>query len=1506
MAHIGIFARSQAQESGDHPEGGDFEVITGSSDQYSECMMPDMGARRRARKRTCQRTRRSNETPPVRRARLDQNNGRRSAVRQNQARDRFRGDGTDPVIDIDSIARIVHVRDRDLLAMAFSYDAEVDYSHFDCVAIGSLTRICKFCDAKLFPDEPSGLCCRKGTIRLDKFSLPPEPLLSLFDGSDPRSRKFIDTIRRYNCCFQMTSLGVSGNIFNQRSDGWMPTFRIQGQIYHLIGSLLPSRNERPQFLQVYFMGDPECQLNHRLGFFDGLERSIVANLQQLLLERNTLVQQFRINLENMTRDEQYAIIRADRVPAYEHPGVYNPPVHDNDVAMILIGADNIHNGGRDIVLKKRGGALLRINELHPSYDALQYPLLFWMGQRTYDYSSHTQYDPRRQEYTDRKLSTNDFYRYHLMIRNDPNLLLMCGPLSNQFWTDMFSKVEAQRLSFLRHEQEKLRADTYQDFTDALAGDLDPAEMGHKVILPSSFTGGPRYMHEKAQDAIAMVRLNGRPDLFITFTCNSNWDEIKSNLSLGQRHSDRHDLISRVFHLKLRKLVELIHKKGLFGSCKGFTYTVEWQKRGLPHAHLLFWMVDRIRPDSIDSIISAELPDQEADPELFKIVSRNLIHGPCGRGHNMNLPCHQHGRCRFNYPKTFNSQTRSDSEGYPQYRRRSPAEGGGFFENSKKQIIDNSWVVPHNPLLCRLFDAHINVEFCHSVKSVKYICKYINKGSDKAIIEVGSANRDRDEIRNYREGRYLSSGEAIWRLLQLDIHDRHPAVVHLQVHLENGQRVYFREDEDRQNLTNRDPPRTTLLGFFELCRDDDFARGLLYSEVPMYYTWSDQGKKFYRRKRGRSVPGHSGIFAYDTIGRIYTVGPRHSECFHLRLLLNHVRGPTSYAALKTVDGNVCSTFREACQQLGLLEDDRQWSLTLTEACYFKMPQQLRRLFALILCECEPADPAHLWRSFQSSLGEDILHEFRRGDIDVQPDDERVLARTLIIIEDICMSMIGKDLSHLGLSSPDRQELDLSDIDISREKDYDKDSLNNFVQSNLTRLVPDQKYAYENIIEAIRLKRGGLFFIDAPGGTGKTFLINLILAQVRKQDKIAVAVASSGIAATLLQGGRTAHSTFKLPLDMNRAERPTCSITRNSARGKMLKECSVIIWDECTMSHKKSLEAVDELLRDLTGRNELMGGIVVVLAGDFRQTLPVIVRGNAADMLDACLKRSALWNRVRSIPLRTNMRVHNTHDPCAECFSKNLLDLGNGIHHVNEEIECMVELSSSFCKVVDNRESLFENVFPSFRLNNTDPEWLCGRAILAPTNAIANDLNDWILSQVPNVSEHLYKSIDTVIDPDQAIHFPSEFLNSLEPSGYPPHNLKLKAGSPIILLRNIDPPRLCNGTRMIVSSLRRNMIEAIISNGAHKGERVFVPRIPLKHEKDVVHFKRLQFPVRLAYAMTINKSQGQTLKVAGVDLTSPCFSHGQLYVACSRVGQPSNLFILSPRGIAKNIVYHEALR
>ena len=141
--------------------------------------------------------------------------------------------------------------------------------------------------------------------------------------------------------------------------------------------------------------------------------------------------------------------------------------------------------------------------------------------------------------------------------------------------------------------------------------------------------------------------------------------------------------------------------------------------------------------------------------------------------------------------------------------------------------------------------------------------------------------------------------------------------------------------------------------------------------------------------------------------------------------------------------------------------------------------------------------------------------------------------------------------------------------------------------------------------------------------------------------------------------------------------------------------------------------------------------------------------------------------------------------------------------------------------------------------------------------------------------------------------------------PSHNLILKVGSPIMLLRNLDAPRLCNGTRLCVKSLMPHVIESTILTGCSKGEDVFIPRIPMIPSDMPFEFKRLQFPVRLAFAMSINKAQGQSLKVAGISLETPCFSHGQLYVACSRVGTGKNLFVFAPDGKTRNVVYESAL-
>lgn len=220
-------------------------------------------------------------------------------------------------------------------------------------------------------------------------------------------------------------------------------------------------------------------------------------------------------------------------------------------------------------------------------------------------------------------------------------------------------------------------------------------------------------------------------------------------------------------------------------------------------------------------------------------------------------------------------------------------------------------------------------------------------------------------------------------------------------------------------------------------------------------------------------------------------------------------------------------------------------------------------------------------------------------------------------------------------------------------------------------------------------------------------------------------------------------------------------------------------------------------------------------------------------------------------------------------------------------------------------MITNVFPNIAQNYLNHQWLSERAILAAKNTDVNATNFTIQNEIPG-EVATYKSIDTVMNQDEVVNYPTEFLNSLDLPGMPPHVLTLKIGVPIILLRNINPPRLCNGTRLAVKRMMNNVIEATILNGKFKGEHVLLPRIPMIPTDMPFDFKRLQFPIRLVFAITINKAQGQSLQVCGLNLENPCYSHGQLYVACSRVGKPADLFIYAPDGQTKNIVYPTALQ
>ncbi|CAI6376445.1 unnamed protein product [Macrosiphum euphorbiae] len=308
--------------------------------------------------------------------------------------------------------------------------------------------------------------------------------------------------------------------------------------------------------------------------------------------------------------------------------------------------------------------------------------------------------------------------------------------------------------------------------------------------------------------------------------------------------------------------------------------------------------------------------------------------------------------------------------------------------------------------------------------------------------------------------------------------------------------------------------------------------------------------------------------------------------------------------------------------------------------------------------------------------------------------------LVLIEDLCVLISYLPLNHYGMPSPNRPATNLVNTDLQRENQYDHGSLATIIMNSESLLTAEQKIIYDRIMLAVAAEQGGFFFLDAPGGTGKTFLISLILAKIRSQQKIALAVASSGIAATLLDGGRTAHSTFKLPLDVYNKPDAMCNIKKNSGIAAVLRKSSIIIWDECTMAHKYSLEALNRTMQDLNSNNKIFGGAILLLSGDFRQTLPVIPRSTFAYESNACLKKSFLWRSVETLRLTINMRVKLQNDPSAQIFSEQLLDIGNGKIELQPNTQCI--LPDNFCTVVQDKNELIQSIFPDIQNNYLNHE------------------------------------------------------------------------------------------------------------------------------------------------------------------------------------------------------------
>ncbi|XP_076393345.1 uncharacterized protein LOC143265402 [Megachile rotundata] len=364
---------------------------------------------------------------------------------------------------------------------------------------------------------------------------------------------------------------------------------------------------------------------------------------------------------------------------------------------------------------------------------------------------------------------------------------------------------------------------------------------------------------------------------------------------------------------------------------------------------------------------------------------------------------------------------------------------------------------------------------------------------------------------------------------------------------------------------------------------------------------------------------------------------------------------------------------------------------------------------------------------------------------------------------------------------------------------------------------------------------LFFIDAPGGTGKTFLLKTLIYSVEKRQKNVIAVAWTGIAASLLPNGTTAHSAFKLPIPV--LSDSNSSVSSNSELGERIRSADLIIWDECSLIEKAALSVIDRLLRD------------------FRQIPPVVSGATEEQVISHSIITHPIWRHFQRRRLITNMGVRNDERQ----FAQYLLNVGDGAANQTGDI---LDLSNENFLHYGNEIELINWCYGDDAVadstTTTTATNFQNNILLTPLNQTCGRLNKIIVEQMPG-EYFTYTSTDSIVsdEPNLINRYPVEHLNTITLSGMPHHQIKLKVGCIVMFLRNLNTQiGLVNGVRLIVTKLFTNCIEARVLTGQAKNKTILVPRLDIRSGEGghaEYEFVRRQLPVALAFAITINKAQ-----------------------------------------------------
>ncbi|KAE8738589.1 hypothetical protein FOCC_FOCC015928 [Frankliniella occidentalis] len=1367
---------------------------------------------------------------------------------------------------------------------------------------------CQYCNAPLFHEEThTGLwCCGKGAYKVMDFS----PLNADFY-THP---EFLDRPRAYNDMFALSAMNISGG-YRHPNTG-LSFLKIEGRIYHKIYSL-EARGQHTNFDNV-----SQHVNGCKLWIDDGSERKALAEGRKLnpiiidgarsyLLANNPSLTYFRLLSEEPAEDARLDFQVTSREADGPVLGDTNPGL---EVHAVVSSGECLAGAPRTLTVWKKADRFpTKINIFDPLMEPFQYPLLYPTGTPGWTFT--------RKDKVGRKLSQLSYAR--CLLLSEPRFTQL-GRLSQAWQVEMHTRIEEERLQYIARAQQKNNANALRVASvDELQTSINPpqqvmhdlnndilAEVAQdeviqgegaragKIYLPSTFTGGPRYMKQKYMNAMGLVSRKGGPTYFLTFTACGGWDEMKAS-SLHRQRCDP-STCARIFHIKLKELLRDIRSGALFGPKAYIIYVIEMQMRGLPHAHICIRTEDGgpTQARDIDKVIRADIPSRdEAGGRLRKLVLKHMIHGPCGKEGRTDLPCYddKKDKCNKYFPKPASDTTHIDDKGFVHYRRNYNNTDERYYYG-RPVSVHEGWVIPYNPALLLKYEAHINLEIASTRRVIKYIYKYMHKGASHKNVRILPLHEQQDEPEEYATKRMVGASDACWRMLGFHLTVSEPTVEMLPVHLEGAHNVVFRPGEEQQALA-----QTSKLLLYLNRPDDPVFENLTYQQFYENYIIHtsrpnrNPGKRVYDHASGKHylTPRELG----ECVCRLYWVSPNRGELYYLRLLLSSFpcRG---FADLKAKGGEGCESFQETARRLGLIDNEQEYAEALRQASEFMVGPSLRNFFVTLASIGAPARV--LWDAFKPQLCEDLLEKHTESEIAYKYG---------LIHIDRCLRRNGSCLTAHGLPHVDDDTTELGRQYLA----YGEESQRQIYEEWLPRLTEEQRAVLEHVKTLVdgnipQDQPTGVF-LDGPGGYGKTALLQTITAYLRSQHKIPLCVASSGIAALNMEGGSTAHSMFRLPLDLS-DELAIWNISNGTQRAELIRSASLIIFDEAPMAHKGIFQMLDRSLKDLMGNEKFMGGKPFLASGDFRQIPPVAENARTpSDTVKVSLKSSYLWDKFKIFKLTIPQRTRGSDE-----YSNYLLKVGNGslpeeTFGEGRDAETLVPLTP--LKHHSNLEDLINNIYPNEILGM--PDTAAERAILSTLNVNVKAINNKVLNSLPN-REYQLLSFDAVDqDGDDGFFIDQETLHTAQGKGVPDHVLNLKIGAVCLITRNLNIEQgLVNGTKCVVESISPQLIRVRLPNS---NRSYGIPRILFKFpivDGSPMTMVRRQFPLQLAYAMTFHKSQGQTIKTVGLDLRTDCFTHGQLYVGLSRVRSPDDITVLVPpdrvhNGIAytKNIIYRALL-